>query len=625
MKITKSLIKLSIFLICLINTSSFAQVHFHSLGSNPKLKGQKHITNRNATVIDTLKIPFFDDFADGSIYPSSSLWLDSNVYINNNFPINPPSVGVATFDAIDKYGDIYGNAATSAYEADFLNSKPLNLEPFAPEDSLYLSFYFQPQGNGWDAPDSKDSLVLEFMDKNEEWKNVWSVSGTPTHDFKQVMISITDSSFFYKGFRFRFYNYASLGDPSNQEDAINNDFWHLDYILLDTARTVSDTTHKDICFTKYNTSLFYDFYSVPWKHYSLNSMRLDTVNFNVRNLDNQTNSVNNLTYVLYQDQINLIDSFDNGGRDIPALEATEIRIAQDDLGSSSQTYHIPSSLNAQTTFRVKRHFKELQSEGSIFYNNNDTVVYNQHFDNYYAFDDGTAENGLALVSLPYYAYKIEALRDDTLRGLSILFNKYWDHGTAETPIFSLCVWENNNGEPGELLYHEDNHNPHYSYGVNQFYTYKLKEAIYVDTTYFVGFLSDTEKLYSIGYDFSKDNQDKVFYSATGENWSSIPQGIPMIRPIMGDDFELISVPEINKEHAIKVYPNPANEIIYIESDNTLDYNFDIDIFSTNGQMVYKNQSTESKQTIDLSSFDRGLYIIRISNQKQLIYKKFIKQ
>ena len=50
--------------------------------------------------------------------------------------------------------------------ADSLISKPISLinengEKLTPADSLYFSFYYQPQGNA-DAPESTDSLVLMF-------------------------------------------------------------------------------------------------------------------------------------------------------------------------------------------------------------------------------------------------------------------------------------------------------------------------------------------------------------------------------------------------------------------------------------------------------------------------------
>src|SRR5437762_2560453 len=59
------------------------------------------------TIHDTLdldSIKFLDDFSYRGPYdipepyPDTSLWLDNFVFINNDYGIAPPSIGVATFD-----------------------------------------------------------------------------------------------------------------------------------------------------------------------------------------------------------------------------------------------------------------------------------------------------------------------------------------------------------------------------------------------------------------------------------------------------------------------------------------------------------------------------------------------
>ncbi|HEY9116062.1 MAG TPA: T9SS type A sorting domain-containing protein, partial [Bacteroidales bacterium] len=65
-----------------------------------------------------------------------------------------------------------GNAVWVPFEADVLTSQPIRLDsvfsPVAkvlkPADSVYFSFYYQPQGYG-NAPEDWDSLVLEFSSR----------------------------------------------------------------------------------------------------------------------------------------------------------------------------------------------------------------------------------------------------------------------------------------------------------------------------------------------------------------------------------------------------------------------------------------------------------------------------
>ena len=56
---------------------------------------------------DTVELPFFDDFAEPGIYPNDGLWLNNEVYINYTFAINPPTIGVATFDCYNYKGEIH--------------------------------------------------------------------------------------------------------------------------------------------------------------------------------------------------------------------------------------------------------------------------------------------------------------------------------------------------------------------------------------------------------------------------------------------------------------------------------------------------------------------------------------
>ena len=114
-------------------------------------------------------LPFFDDFSHSSVYPDSTKWTDNDVLVNEGFPLCPPNRKGATFDVLDAVGKVYSYAISNAFVAEHLTSVRIRLdsimepEPRAltPADSIYLSFYYQPQGNG-NPPEAQDSLVLEF-------------------------------------------------------------------------------------------------------------------------------------------------------------------------------------------------------------------------------------------------------------------------------------------------------------------------------------------------------------------------------------------------------------------------------------------------------------------------------
>src|ERR1041384_2224840 len=96
-----------------------AQVIEYPLNDNPAIKEYNQRNKVVATVrhvaADTLILPFIDDFAQESIYPNTDLWLDSGAFINSTFCDNPPTVGVATFDGIDKLGRLYSTFSSRQY------------------------------------------------------------------------------------------------------------------------------------------------------------------------------------------------------------------------------------------------------------------------------------------------------------------------------------------------------------------------------------------------------------------------------------------------------------------------------------------------------------------------------
>jgi hypothetical protein len=168
-----------LLIIGFLSNNTFAQEILSGLPGNPVLqqKQKKQELNKyrnelKSSVIEIpepLNLPFFDDFKQTDIYPDRRKWMDNNTYVNKQFGLLPPTWGVVTFDAADAKGNIYSNANPLQFDADYLTSKPIRLDsifdPIAraltPADSVYLSFYYQPQGYGND-PQPQDSLVLEL-------------------------------------------------------------------------------------------------------------------------------------------------------------------------------------------------------------------------------------------------------------------------------------------------------------------------------------------------------------------------------------------------------------------------------------------------------------------------------
>jgi len=191
------------------------------------------------------------------------LWEDDDVHVNGTYLIDPPTIGVATFDGLARNGYPYDFANFAAYGiADHLTTVPINLASNQPGDSLYLSFFYQPQGRSGDTSvQPRDSLVLEFWAPDEEtWYRVWRTPYVPLQPFEQVLVPIRLTKFLKADFRFRFLNYATLSGSF--------DHWHLDYVRLFAQRTFDDTRLIDVAYVMPESTLLETFTSVPFRMYA---------------------------------------------------------------------------------------------------------------------------------------------------------------------------------------------------------------------------------------------------------------------------------------------------------------------------------------------------------------------
>jgi len=73
---------------------------------------------------------------------------------------------------------------------------------------------------------------------------------------------------------------------------------------------------------------------------------------------------------------------------------------------------------------------------------------------------------------------------------------------------------------------------------------------------------------------------------------------------------------------INIYPNPAKDNITIESNSNIKQK--MEIVNLLGQTVYTG-FISSKACIDIASFTKGIYILKLSTDKEMLVQKFIKK
>ena len=79
--------------------------------------------------------------------------------------------------------------------------------------------------------------------------------------------------------------------------------------------------------------------------------------------------------------------------------------------------------------------------------------------------------------------------------------------------------------------------------------------------------------------------------------------------------------EETKKEAFRIFPNPAKDVITIKSENSTS-NSEIKLFNITGTLIYQSTFIDSKQ-IDVSSFDQGIYILKITSERTTIQKNII--
>lgn len=618
--------KLLFFLIFIFSFFTAKSQHLIFPGTNVSVKNEsKHFHEKDSRASDTLKIPFFDDFSRPMVYPNPNIWQDNYVFINQTLAINPPSIGVATFDAINFDGSINEFPNTYGFVSDYLTSKPINLN-YPSDTTIYLSFMYQPQGIG-DAPETGDSLILEFYSPtNSAWYNIWSEKGESNHDFKTVIIKISDSKFLTSGFQFRFKNKASFSSNADYAGRRSNcDYWNIDWIYLNKNRNKNDININDVALTKPLKSLLFEYESVPWTHLFNDTTIFKPTFFNTSIQNHFINENKNVS--LSHKISNLKPPYDSQiyyAGVIPDLKADTIIVHTDSININ------PFLLNYQelAKYKITSYLEDNSAVDTILgikLRTNDTLTYIQDFNNYYAYDDGSAEAGFGMDGNQTEGAKGAVLfkshKKDTLRAINIYFNQTYKNA-LEKIKFYLTIWEYNNGKPGDTIYKSEAILPIYEDSFNKFHTYNLDSTKYpvIDGKFFVGWEQIETEFLNIGFDMNNDASSKFLYNIFG-TWQTFPtSGALMIRPIFRNASVLSNVEEVVSENDINLFPNPTSNKINIRSNENIKIT-EIEIFDISGRKLKSSFETEN---IDVSDFSKGIYFVKIHNStNRTIVKKFV--
>lgn len=625
---------------------SFGQFKTVPLGDYYPLQ---RIPNKGAKTADaSLQLPFFDDFANSKNgIPNPNLWITpTNIWVNNTYSTQQPSVNMASFDGLKANGSPYifpkesNDSLTMQGRTDSLMSKAIDLSSYSLRDSLYLSFYYQNTGLG-EQPDPNDSLQVLFLNSRGQWNAIWTMKGkSPNPTFMQQFIGVKSADYLHEKFQFKF---VAFGRLTGQFDT-----WNVDYVYFNKARTLKDNVLVDAALRKEVSPLLKRYRSMPIKQLLQNpsavlvdSISTDLITYASRfNPKVQFKLTDQTGATLLTRDVTLND-FEN------KIETRTIRLALPKVTIASA-----SKVQLKATFE----YASLDGVNIKLPNvltANDTISKTTVLEDYYAYDDGTAEAS-SYLSQGYGKVAVQFINNgkvDSVRAIRLAIAPSLQNLVGKNTI--VVVWDKDKGKPGKVLsqrqvviQYPDLMNGFIEYDVRKEATYQVGESVQqtaktpiaVSDTFYVGYLqlSDDVPLkigldkntphYQLDASKKKTTFNTTFFSF-GSEWvpdtdtNSAVKGSLMIRPVMGGTVEVINV--INKPLATEdevdsqliVSPNPSSGLIQWNNP-TLKY---VEVLDLTGRTVWKEDT--NSQEINLQTLNTGIYMLRLSSEQHTFVRK----
>lgn len=257
---------------------------------------------------------------------------------------------------------------------------------------------------------------------------------------------------------------------------------------------------------------------------------------------------------------------------------------------------------------------------------NNRAVTTTVFDNYFAYDDGSAENGVVVQEGDQVAVKYTATVDDSLQAVQFNFPRIISDVAGQE--FHLQVWVGElDDEPEIRMTFERPFYPSSYYdSLQAFTTYPLfgdngPTAVFIPAgDFYIGWeqVSPCDYLDCIPVGFDRNSpagSSALFFNNDDEGWEPFPQGFLsgslMLRPVMGSERPLSSGASASEELNLdlRLYPNPAQERTYIRIEGApwpADYR--MQLVNPLGQVVLDQVLVRE---FGLNEFQPGMYIVKV--------------
>lgn len=591
-----------------------------------------------------LSLPFFDDFTsplEGA--PNAVRWLaKGGALVNNRFALTPLTRGTATLDGLKANGLPYvAYTASGSFpnaRLDSLVSQPIDLAGRSASSRVVLSFAWQagtivraPYRNSVSAPARLELLVKTNANV---WESLWSAPSTGLRTgFRQQAVALDQAKYLHGDFQFML---VATGNTIENADA-----WSVDYVLLNQNRNLTDTTYVDAAVgaglagrnpTGGLTSPLRRFASMPvWQYNAAippSSELTSALGVNVTNLNTPLPlSVDVLGTVRELPTGSSLGQWLQNSNPIPSNTRREPR-----TGAASSVALPTSAAPKRLRYTMSINSREPATSPTIA---NDTIYRDVELNNYYAYDDGTAESATYLTAAASgaqyaFAYRFDLNQPDYVRGLRLMpVYPSTILGTPSSPspsvefgarTITISVWDDNAGRPAA--------NARVSKTVTipaaspttaggQFYQLDFDQPVPVTGTFYVGFAQpSTGRIVPYGVDYNSTFPAQHLLVRDAGRWDTtnfvpsgtFPRGALMMRPVMTNNNPTATA-SAQEVAAYGLYPNPAHGTVVVTGPAFAS----AAVLDALGRRVWEQPAAQAgKPELPLPTLPAGVYTVRLT-------------
>jgi hypothetical protein len=146
--------------------------------------------------------------------------------------------------------------------------------------------------------------------------------------------------------------------------------------------------------------------------------------------------------------------------------------------------------------------------------------------------------------------------------------------------------------------------------------YRMGPGDYMFDDYLSGIYYPTETYHTLSFFF-----DPALMDTDANRTALFTDVLSYFEALMTTDTEEIENPSGNPIH-VACYPNPAKNFIHISTENSLGQ---IEVFNQAGQRIYLDSSRSASCQLNISEWDNGMYLVKISNDSGSVTNKIIKK